>query len=70
MQEYMACMQNHKHEHQLCRELSRAYLQCRMDNSLMDEDDLDEFGFSKEQQIIKSEKPPEPGMQYAVCSCM
>ena len=31
MREYLACLKKHKNNNGECRELSKAYLQCRMD---------------------------------------
>ena len=42
MQEYLGCLNQEKSTHYKCRELSRAYLQCRMDADLMAKEDLDE----------------------------
>ena len=38
------CLKNNKHDHFPCKQLSRAYLQCRMDRDLMAKDDLDTLG--------------------------
>ena len=42
MQEYLGCLNQEKSTHYKCRELSRGYLQCRMDADLMAKEDLDE----------------------------
>lgn len=41
MKEYLGCLESEKSSHYKCRELSRAYLQCRMDANLMAKEDLD-----------------------------
>ncbi|KAJ1022953.1 hypothetical protein NDA13_005002 [Ustilago tritici] len=45
MQEYMNCIKYNGNDNGKCRHLSRAYLQCRMDKGLMDNDDMDNLGF-------------------------
>lgn len=51
MKEYLTCLRNQQDQHHKCRELSRAYLQCRMDRALMAEENLDEMGFSKDSVV-------------------
>ena len=48
MLEFQECMKNNKSSHALCREFSKKYLACRMDNELMVRDDFENLGFSKE----------------------
>lgn len=38
--------------HHKCRDLSKDYLQCRMDKQLMAEEDLDDMGYGKEQTVV------------------
>ena len=45
MKDYLQCLDEEKSSHYKCRDLSRAYLQCRMDSKLMAKEDLD--GVSK-----------------------
>ena len=40
-QKYLGCLKESKDMHYKCRELSREYLQCRMDNQLMHQENLD-----------------------------
>lgn len=40
-QKYISCLNDQKDKHYLCRELSKEYLQCRMDRQLMASEDLD-----------------------------
>ena len=40
-QEYLSCMQGAKDMHHKCRDFSRDYLQCRMENKLMSKENLD-----------------------------
>ncbi|KAI3385050.1 hypothetical protein SNEBB_005698 [Seison nebaliae] len=43
--EYMDCLTKNKNESVKCREQSKHYLECRMQNRLMLEEDLSHFGF-------------------------
>ncbi|KAJ3070335.1 Cytochrome c oxidase assembly protein cox19, partial [Podochytrium sp. JEL0797] len=49
MESYMKCMREQKSgsSHQPCRELSQAYIECRMKTKLMEEDRMDNIGFGK-----------------------
>lgn len=40
-QKYISCLKDQQDKHYLCRELSKEYLQCRMDRQLMASEDLD-----------------------------
>lgn len=51
METYLACLQANQDMHHKCRDLSRAYLQCRMDHQLMSPENLDEMGFSEQQRV-------------------
>jgi len=51
MQEYLGCLNQEKSTHYKCRELSRGYLQCRMDADLMAKEDLDELGFGENADV-------------------
>mmetsp|Transcript_7249 Transcript_7249/g.14318 ORF Transcript_7249/g.14318 Transcript_7249/m.14318 type:complete len:116 (-) Transcript_7249:476-823(-) len=42
MKEYLECLKEEKNKHHKCRELSKDYLQCRMDHELMAKENLDE----------------------------
>ena len=44
---YLTCLKDKESNHHKCRELSKAYLQCRMDKKLMAEENLDEVGNKK-----------------------
>lgn len=37
--------------HHKCRDLSKEYLQCRMDNQLMANENLENLGYSEEQKV-------------------
>lgn len=41
LQKYVSCLKDERNKHHLCRELSKDYLQCRMDRDLMASEDLD-----------------------------
>ncbi|GAQ82352.1 hypothetical protein KFL_001090010 [Klebsormidium nitens] len=45
MAAYMACLKEHGSQSEPCRELSKTYLQCRMERNLMAKQDLEELGF-------------------------
>ncbi|RLN62753.1 hypothetical protein BBJ29_001976, partial [Phytophthora kernoviae] len=47
-QNFLACMREHGNSHIECKKLSAAYLQCRMDKGLMQEEELDRLGFHEE----------------------
>lgn len=51
MEAYLECLQKEKDVHHKCRELSRDYLQCRMDHQLMAKENLDDLGFGAEKQV-------------------
>lgn len=40
METYLACLKREQQQHNKCRELSKDYLQCRMDRQLMAKEDL------------------------------
>jgi cytochrome c oxidase assembly protein subunit 19 len=40
-EKYLSCLKDVNDKHHLCRELSKEYLQCRMDRNLMASEDLD-----------------------------
>ena len=40
-QKYLECLKGSKDVHHICRDLSRDYLQCRMDHQLMSKENLD-----------------------------
>ncbi|MBN3305128.1 COX19 protein, partial [Amia calva] len=42
---FMKCLQQNNYESSLCREPSKAYLQCRMDRQLMAKEPLEKLGF-------------------------
>jgi len=52
MKIYLTCLKGSKNQHNHCRDMSKAYLQCRMDNQLMSEEDLNEMGYSQDAKIV------------------
>eukprot|EP00545_Synedropsis_sp_CCMP1620_P001851 CAMPEP_0119005584 /NCGR_PEP_ID=MMETSP1176-20130426/1811_1 /TAXON_ID=265551 /ORGANISM="Synedropsis recta cf, Strain CCMP1620" /LENGTH=119 /DNA_ID=CAMNT_0006957415 /DNA_START=76 /DNA_END=432 /DNA_ORIENTATION=- len=52
MQSYLGCLKESRDMHHKCRDLSKDYLQCRMDKQLMAEENLNDMGFSEEQKVI------------------
>ena len=55
-QKYLDCLKEEKQQHHKCRELSKDYLQCRMDNELMAKENLDEMGYSEETRITEAKE--------------
>uniref|UniRef100_A0A7S2WGM6 CHCH domain-containing protein n=1 Tax=Eucampia antarctica TaxID=49252 RepID=A0A7S2WGM6_9STRA len=56
MNTYLSCLKEEKDQHNKCRELSKEYLQCRMDRQLMADEDLDELGYSKDAKVQNAEE--------------
>ena len=53
---FVSCLKQHKNAHYKCRELSKKYLECRMEENLMQKENLEDYGFDKEIRIkIKEE---------------
>lgn len=46
----MQCMKENKSESGKCRHLSKLYLQCRMENNLMEKDEMSNLGFRDDPQ--------------------
>jgi len=46
MTAYMKCMKEKGSDHAACREFTKDYLNCRMDNGLMAREDLEKFGLN------------------------
>jgi cytochrome c oxidase assembly protein subunit 19 len=42
MEIYLSCLKREQQQHNKCRELSKDYLQCRMDRQLMAKEDLND----------------------------
>ncbi|VDN50895.1 unnamed protein product [Dracunculus medinensis] len=50
MLNYVMCLNKKENLSHECRDLSRVYLQCRMDNGLMERDDWRNLGFHNDPQ--------------------
>jgi cytochrome c oxidase assembly protein subunit 19 len=51
MQAYLECLQTNKDVHHLCRDLSRQYLECRMERGLMSKENLDHLGYGEDKKV-------------------
>lgn len=51
MESYLECLQESRDTHHKCRDLSKDYLQCRMDKQLMSKENLDNLGFSEDKKV-------------------
>lgn len=51
MQRYLDCLQAHKDVHHQCRDLSRQYLECRMERGLMSRENLDDMGYGDDKRV-------------------
>lgn len=51
MQAYLDCLQTNKDVHHKCRDLSREYLECRMERGLMSKENLDNLGYGQDQVV-------------------
>ncbi|GBG33053.1 Pterin-4-alpha-carbinolamine dehydratase [Hondaea fermentalgiana] len=45
MVEFLTCLKENKNKHHLCKNLSKSYLECRIQRGLMQEENLDDLGF-------------------------
>jgi len=45
MKDFLQCLKDNKGDNGVCRQLSKSYLQCRMEKGLMALDDLNNLGF-------------------------
>lgn len=48
MRSYMRCLMANNRENSKCRSEAKSYLQCRMDNDLMQKEDWKSLGFHEE----------------------
>ena len=53
MKSYLGCLKEKKGDHVDCRELSKNYLQCRMDHELMSKEDMARLGFGDKAEYIR-----------------
>ena len=61
MREFLACLRTHGDAHAACRDLSKRYLQCRMESNLMAPEDLESMGFSGEAAVGAKPAPERSG---------
>ncbi|KAI3777835.1 hypothetical protein L1987_47638 [Smallanthus sonchifolius] len=60
--EYISCLKTSGHKSEICRHLSKKYLECRMEKNLMAKQDMSELGFRTDdnpqvsQMKIRNEK--------------
>jgi len=52
-QDFLACLDKAESDHFACRKLSRAYLECRMQNKLMAQENLDKLGLKEDEDAGK-----------------
>jgi cytochrome c oxidase assembly protein subunit 19 len=57
MQSFLGCLKAHQQDHYPCREYSKAYLQCRMDNNLMAKEDMKSLGLDTNSEYVRVQKP-------------
>mmetsp|Transcript_30896 Transcript_30896/g.52268 ORF Transcript_30896/g.52268 Transcript_30896/m.52268 type:complete len:114 (-) Transcript_30896:189-530(-) len=50
MVKFLDCLKQNQQDQFPCQELSKAYLQCRMDRELMAKEDMKNLGFNKERE--------------------
>mmetsp|Transcript_1021 Transcript_1021/g.2001 ORF Transcript_1021/g.2001 Transcript_1021/m.2001 type:complete len:120 (+) Transcript_1021:113-472(+) len=60
MRLFLDCLKENKSNHHKCKELSKSYLECRINRGLMAEENLDELGFKHnvsvdEEEVAKQE---------------
>lgn len=58
MTTYLQCLKEHKADHHECRDLSKTYLQCRMDNGLMRKENMDSLGFGDKGEYVRVAPDP------------
>lgn len=61
MREFLACLRAQGDAHAACRDLSKRYLQCRMDSNLMAREDLETMGFSGDAAVDARPAPERTG---------
>ena len=47
---FLDCLKQNSAEHYMCKSYSKMYLQCRMDNNLMQKSNLDDLGLGENKQ--------------------
>jgi cytochrome c oxidase assembly protein subunit 19 len=64
MQVYILCLKESRDMHHKCRDLSKDYLECRMNRELMAKEDLENMGYSDNAQVkgaLEYDKSKEKG---------
>ncbi|KAL4194128.1 hypothetical protein AMTRI_Chr05g57730 [Amborella trichopoda] len=51
---YISCLKSSNYQSERCRQLSKKYLECRMERNLMAKQDMSELGFGKENDTDSS----------------
>ncbi|CAI8034906.1 Cytochrome c oxidase assembly protein COX19 [Geodia barretti] len=51
MMKFLSCLKEKGSDNSLCRDESRAYLQCRMDRDLMTKEDFRKLGYKEPDEI-------------------
>ena len=54
LQVFLKCLKKNNQDHFPCKELSKAYLECRMEKQLMAKEDLNNLGFDKDGQYKRA----------------
>ncbi|KAJ0680259.1 putative cysteine alpha-hairpin motif superfamily [Helianthus annuus] len=52
--EYISCLKTSGHKSEICRHLSKKYLECRMEKNLMAKQDMSELGFRTDDKSQES----------------
>lgn len=52
----MACLNDSNDVHHKCKQLSKDYLQCRMDRKLMSDENLNDMGYAKEKDVVGAQE--------------
>jgi len=59
MRLFLDCLKEHDRDHFPCRQLSRSYLQCRMDKELMAKEDMNNLGLGDKERSYVRVNPNE-----------
>lgn len=57
MKSFLECLKKNNQDHFPCRELSKSYLQCRMDHDLMAKEDMKSLGLETDSEYVRVQKP-------------
>jgi cytochrome c oxidase assembly protein subunit 19 len=57
--DYLRCLRSTKNDNLACKEVSKNYLQCRMDKNLMTSENLETLGYSKENMEMTDSRKQE-----------